>query len=96
MTNADLVRLAEKAENNCDWIEALFYYNEILLNTDNEYLIRSCIEEVQTINFIVESIEKGDKIRAQNNNNTKIDLSNPDLWLFEPLQGISERYENHE
>jgi len=68
LSNQDLIRKAEIAEHFGDWIEALFYYYELINNTNNQALIRACIEDIQAIQLIVKAIEAGDKIRAKQTN----------------------------
>jgi len=65
LTNSDLMKKAEQAEYNCDWIEALYYYHEVILNTNNQDLIRACCEDIAALNLIIDSIAIGDAMRAR-------------------------------
>lgn len=68
LSNQDLIRKAEIAEDFADWVEALVYYHELILNTDNQDLIRACIDAIGAINLIIDSIAIRDKIRSEATN----------------------------
>lgn len=60
LTNFDLRRKAKIAEFSCEWVEALFYYYELQINSNTDLYQ----DDIDAIELIIHSIDKGDMIRA--------------------------------